>query len=137
MGARHHSTNERNGKWTMRRAYSDENRHCAMWLTCKGMSAQHETGISIQMFPRTWSPMIRRYEYTQRYIKPIEGRRNVSLSIKRDFYPTALSGMFHSQKTIFLTEIVYLVLIFFLFLFIRLLDIRYSWSSKYKMIDYL
>lgn len=54
MGARHHSANERNGKWTMRRAYSDENRHCAMWLTCKGMPVQHEAGISIQMFPRTW-----------------------------------------------------------------------------------
>lgn len=90
MGARHHSANERNGKWTMRRAYSDENRHCAMWLTCKGMPVQHEAGISIQMFPRTWisyDPTV--WIYAKVYKILGRGERflkRLSTNDKRDFY---------------------------------------------------
>lgn len=115
MGARHHSTNERNGKWTMRRrAYSDENRHCAMWLTCKGMPAQHETGISIQMLPRTWSRTPRIYANMKR-----EGKERFLERLSNN----------GARKTIFPPKsYIYILILFSYAIIIREL-------VKYKIVD--
>lgn len=130
MGARHHSTNERNGKWTMRRAYFDENRHCAMWLTCKGMPVQHGTGISIRMMPRTWSPTIRSATNIWNRIESasLSGYRTTISEILRSGVLLPIQKKFLPAEKIIFSFKSYIYSFIFM-----LLDIRYLWF--YKIID--